>query len=157
MLYAVVHLLFWRANDSDKTALGTSEYDRCALLLMSEELLILKYLGAALANVRAAEHQFRKKIARHTVHAIKLTLLAAVGTRVRVLLEPVRLAVTAQRLLACFALNRVLEHIITDATDELRQECLNVRLVEYLVFFEDKLLVLPPLVNYTFHLSAVSR
>lgn len=27
MFYAVVHLLLWRANDTDKAALGASEYD----------------------------------------------------------------------------------------------------------------------------------
>lgn len=62
---------------------------------MCEELLVWQYLCAALANVRAAEHQLGKEVARHAVDAIKLALLTAVGTCVRVLLEPVRLAITA--------------------------------------------------------------
>lgn len=157
MLHTVVHLLLWRANDADVAALSAPENNRRARLLMREELLVWKDFGAALTDVRAAELKLAQEVARHTVDAIELALLAAVGACIRVLLEPVRLAVAAKRLLACLALDWVLEHIIADATDELRQERLNVRRVENLVLFVDELRVLPTLVNYAFHCLAVCR
>lgn len=99
----------------------------------------------------APEQELGQQIASHTIDAIKLRLLATVRARVRVLLEPVRLAVAAQRLLARLTFNWILEHVVANATDQLRQERFNLLHIEYFVFFIHELLVLATLINDAFH------
>lgn len=76
--------------------------------------------------VAALELQFAQKVPSHSVDSVELTLFTAERTGVRIVLEPVVLAVSTQRLLTLLAFNRVFEHVIANPTDELLQEGFHV-------------------------------
>lgn len=99
----------------------------------------------------APELYLTKQVARHPVDAVELALVAAVRTGVRVLHEPVRLAVTAERLLAVLALDGVLQDVVADTADQLRQEGLDVLRVMYPILLVDVLLFLPGLLDDALH------
>ena len=120
---------------------------------MSENLFIGVHFLTALVLVAASKLNLMEKISGHPVHSIKLRLFPAEGACVRVLLEPVELAVTAQRLLAVFALYRVFQNVVTDGANQLRQKSLNLLRVKNPFFFVEILLVIFVLVNDAFHLK----
>ena len=97
------------------------------------------------------ELDFAKKIPRHPIDPIELTFVSAEWARIRILLEPMRLAITTQRLLARLALYGILQNIIADSAEELGQESLDVLCVVDPIFFVDVLTIHRRLVNYTLH------
>jgi len=70
--------------------------------------------------VATVEEDLAEQVSRHAIHSIELGLLSAVGTGVRVLLEPECLAVATKRLFAVLALKWILKHVVADATDQFR-------------------------------------
>ena len=143
--------LFGAPNHAYEVALRAFEHNRGALILMRKKLLIRKNFSATFVSMDALELDLRQEISRHAVDSIKLTLLAAVRTSVRVLLEPLILAITAQRLLASFALDWVFENIVADSADKLAEKCLNLSLVEDKFLFVNVLGVNFAFINQTFH------
>jgi hypothetical protein len=72
---------------------------------------------AAFVLMAASELDLTEQIPRHPIDSVKLALLSAIRTRVRILHEPVSFAVTAKRLLAILALDGVLQDVVADAAD----------------------------------------
>ena len=105
---AVVLLLLGRTDDPLEVALAAIEDDGGAIVLVAEQFVVRDHLLAALILVATLELDFAKEITCHSINSIELALDPAVGAGVRILLEPVRLAVTAQGLLASFTLDWVL-------------------------------------------------
>ena len=124
--HAIMSFLFDTPYHAHERAAIAPEYDGGALVLMREQLLVRNDIGASLVGVTAPEHDFAEQIPCHPVDSIELGLVSAEGTCVGVLLEPVGLAISAKGLFTSFALDRVLEHVVTDATDQLWKECLDV-------------------------------
>ena len=85
---------------------------------------------------------FAQEIACHSVDPVELALVPAVWTSVRILHEPMGLAVTTKRLLTGLALNGVLQDVVADAANELGQEGLDVLRVVNPVLLVNELLIL---------------
>ena len=98
---------------------------------------------AAFVGVATPELEFTEQITCHSIDPIELTLIPAIGARIRILHEPVRLTVAAQRLLAGLALDGALQDVVADAADELGQEGLYVLRVVNPVLLIYVLLLLP--------------
>ena len=150
-LHAIVGLLFECAVCAHEGTGGAFEDDRGTLVLVRKQLFVRQHFSAALLVVAALKHQLAQQISGHAVHSVELTLLSTEWTGVGVVLEPVVLAVAAQRLLALLALDWVLQHVVADATNELLEECLHLHGVRDFLLFVYVLLVLLSLINYTFH------
>lgn len=144
-------LLVRAAYDAHELAVWASEDDCWALVLVREEFLIGQHLLAALVFVDASELYFAQEVPRHPVHAIKLTLIATVWAGIWILHEPVRLAIAAKWLFTILAFNWILEDVVTDSADKLRQECLYVLRIVDLFFFVDVLLINFCFVNDLIH------
>lgn len=136
VLHAVVGFLLGTSNHSHKRALVASVDNGWTLILMRKQLLIWNHLLASLVSVTAPEHELAEEVPRHSVHAVKLTLVPAEWASVRVLLKPVSFAVAAQWLFANNAFYRVLKDIVADPTDKFGQKRLDVRFVKNAVFFK---------------------
>lgn len=156
VLHAVVLFLILAADDAHELAVRTSEDYGWTLVLVREQFLVRHDLLAALIGMNASELYLAKQIARHPVDPIELTLVAAVRACVRVLHEPVSLAITAEWLLTVFALDWVLQDVVADAANELRQEGLHVLRVVDLVLLVDELLVHFRLVDDVLHCRLIS-
>lgn len=85
---------------------------------MLEQFFIWQDLLAALVRMAALELDFAQQVPCHSINSIELTLFPAVGACVWILLEPMILAVDAERLLADFALNWVFEHVVADSANQ---------------------------------------
>lgn len=125
--YALVGTLIARKDDGR------------ALVLMREKLVIRQDHLAAFLMVTAFELDFGQQVPRHAVNPVELALVAAVGARVGVSLEPVGLTVAAEGLLARFALYGVFKHVVADVTDEFLQEAAHVRPVDDQLIVEHEL------------------
>ena len=138
-------------ENPDERTRRTAVDDGGALLLVGEQLFVGQNLLAPFVRVAASEHQFAQEVASHPVNAVELGLLAAIRAGVGVLLEPLILAVTTERLLAILALDGVLKDIVADAADQLRQKRLHLGSVEDLVLFIIELHVHRLFVHYALH------
>lgn len=58
--HTVVRFLFWAPYDPDESAAVASEYDCRTLVLMSEQLLVRKYICASFVAMATPEHYFAK-------------------------------------------------------------------------------------------------
>lgn len=72
---------------------------------------------AALISVAASELDFAKQVPSHTIDPVKLTLVAAKWTGVRILHEPMSFAISAKWLFTCLALDGVLQNVVANSTD----------------------------------------
>ena len=118
--HAVVSLLLWSTQDACKGALRTFPNDGRALVLMCKNLFVRVHLLAALVLMATPKLNLMQQISGHAINSVKLRLFPAEWACIRVLLEPVELAVAAQRLLTVFALNGVFKYVVTNWTDQLR-------------------------------------
>lgn len=142
VFHAIMLFLVLAAYLSYKLTVRTPENNRRTLVLVCKELLIRQYLLAAFVHVAAPKLYLAQQIPRHAVDAVELALVSAVGAGVWVLHEPMRLAITAQWLLAIFALDGVFQNVVADAADEFGEEGFDVLRIKNLIFFVDELLVL---------------
>lgn len=94
---------------------------------------------------------FTEKVPCHPIDPIELTFVSAEWARIRILLKPLRLAISTQRLLARLALDRILQYVVADSAKELSQKSLHVLRVVDPILLEDVLAVHRRLVNYTLH------
>lgn len=117
VLDAIVLLLFRAAYHAHELAVGASENNGWALVLMGKKLLIRQNLLTAFVRMAAPELDFTKQVPRHPIDPVKLTFVSAIGTGVWILHEPVSFAVTAERLFAILAFYGILEDVVADATD----------------------------------------
>lgn len=108
-----------------------SKNDSWALVLMLKKFFIWEDFGAPFIMMTTFEHNFAQKIPGHPVHPVELTFVSAKRTGIRILLEPMGLALAAQRFLAGFAFNWVFENVIANTANQLGQECLNMGSVVY--------------------------
>ena len=65
------------------------------------------------------EHNLAQQIPGHPIHPVELTFVTTKRTGVWILLEPMGLALAAQRFLAGFAFNWIFENIIANTTNQL--------------------------------------
>ena len=138
-------------DDTNKLAVRTSEYYGRALVLMSKQFLVRQDLLTTLVLMDTSKLYFAKQVTRHSIYPIKLTLVAAIGASVWVLLKPMSLAVSTKRLLTVFAFNWIFKDVVTNSTNKLSQESLDVLRIINFVLFKYILLIMSLLVNYTFH------
>lgn len=107
---------------------AAENYGRATGLVL-EDVIVGAHFFATTFAVAALELYFRQKITSDSIHLIELRIGSAERAVIRVLSEPVALAVRADRLLAYFALEGVLQYVVTHATYELGQECSHISLI----------------------------
>eukprot|EP00349_Pseudokeronopsis_sp_Brazil_P004546 CAMPEP_0202970920 /NCGR_PEP_ID=MMETSP1396-20130829/21765_1 /ASSEMBLY_ACC=CAM_ASM_000872 /TAXON_ID= /ORGANISM="Pseudokeronopsis sp., Strain Brazil" /LENGTH=107 /DNA_ID=CAMNT_0049699791 /DNA_START=258 /DNA_END=578 /DNA_ORIENTATION=- len=95
----------------ERTSLAP-EYYRWTGVLVLEEAVVGKHFYTTLLVMAALELHLRKQVPSHPVHFVELGFVAAEGAGIGVLREPTGLAVSAQRLLAGLALQRVLQYVV---------------------------------------------
>ena len=108
--------------------IATEDYCR-AIALMFEDVRVGVDLFAAAISVAALEFYFCQQIPGDSIDLIKLRVRATERAMIRILSEPVSLAVGAYGFLADLALEWVLEYVVADAAYQLRQERCHIRLI----------------------------
>ena len=98
---------------------------------MLEYVSIRYYLFAATFPVTALEFDLCEEVACDSIDLIELAVTSTEWTVVRVLGEPVTLAVGANWLLTDLTLKWILQDVIADAADKFGKECGHVRFVLY--------------------------
>jgi hypothetical protein len=69
--------------------------------------------------VAAFKHDFAKEVPGHSIDPVKLTLVSAEWTGVRILLEPVSFAIAAERFFTNDAFNWIFEYVVADTANQL--------------------------------------
>lgn len=137
-------MLLSRVLMPHELAVVATEYYRRAIRLMLEYVLIDAEFFAAAISIAALKAYFSEEIPCDSVDLVKLGVAPAEGAVIRVLGEPVSLAVGADGFLADLALERILENVVADSADKFGKKRSHISLVvnEVLLVHERRLAAL---------------